>query len=284
MFHVKHRPCCQTGQPLLNHRMATFPPPTITVPVKTRHGATTRTLPEETAIALTYDRATFAVMMASPTDLQDFALGFSLTEGIIATASDIKNLEIISHPAGIECRMDLTPARRDALAARRRFIAGPAGCGLCGMDSMDQAIRAPAPVTSSLTVTTAQITAALAALPAAQTLNNATHAVHAAGFYNPTTGTLLLREDVGRHNALDKLVGAIHHRGDDPTTGIVLLTSRVSIELIQKTAALGAAILVAVSVPSARAVRDAAAANITLIAIARNDGFEIFTHPHRILP
>jgi FdhD protein len=265
--------------------MAPLPPPTITVPVTTGHGtATTRTLPEETAIAFTYDRATFAVMMASPTDLQDFALGFSLSEGIIATASDITNLEIIPLPAGIECRMDLVPARRDGLATRRRFIAGPAGCGLCGMDSLDQAIRPAKQVTSNLTVTAAQISAALAALPAAQTLNNATHAVHAAGFYNPITDSLLLREDVGRHNALDKLVGAIHRRGDDPAAGLVLLTSRVSIELIQKTAALGAAILVAVSVPSARAVRDAAAAGITLIAIARDDGFEIFTHPERILP
>jgi FdhD protein len=265
--------------------MAPFPSPTVTVPATTSRGTTTtRTLPEETAIALTYDRATFAVMMASPTDLEDFALGFSLTEGIIATAQDIIALEIVPLPAGIECRMDLTPARRDGLETRRRFIAGPAGCGLCGMDSLDQAIRAPAPVTSNLTVTPAQITAALAALPAAQTLNHATHAVHAAGFYNPATGTLLLREDVGRHNALDKLIGAIHRRGDDPATGIVLLTSRVSIELIQKIATLGAPILVAVSVPSARAVRDAAAAGITLIAIARNDGYEIFTHPNRILP
>jgi FdhD protein len=265
--------------------MAPLPPPTITVPVTTGHGtATTRTLPEETAIALTYDRATFAVMMASPLNLQDFALGFSLAEGIIATASDITNLEIIPLPTGIECRMTLVPARRDALETRRRFIAGPAGCGLCGLDSLDQAIRPPAPVTSTLTVTAAQISAALAALPAAQTLNHATRAAHAAGFYNPATATLLLREDVGRHNALDKLIGALHQRGDDPTAGIVLLTSRVSIELIQKTAALGAAILVAVSVPSARAVRDAAAAGITLIGIARADGFEIFTHPGRILP
>jgi FdhD protein len=258
--------------------------PTTSVLITTWPGAkqSTRTLPEETPIALTYDRATFAVMLASPLDLHDFAVGFSLSEGIIATEADIAAFEIADLPAGIECRMDLAPARRAALDKRRRTIAGPAGCGLCGMDSLEQAIRAPKKVTSTLTVTPAQITNAMARLPGLQSLNAATRAVHAAGFYHPASDELLVREDVGRHNALDKLIGALHCAGTDPATGVVLLTSRVSIELIQKAAMLGAGILVAVSVPTARAVRDADAAGLTLAAVARDDGFEIFTHPHRI--
>jgi FdhD protein len=265
--------------------MTTLPDPTSRVPVTNWPAAkqSTRLLPEETAIALTYNRNTFAVMMASPQDLTDFAIGFSLSEGIIETAADITGFEIAVLPAGIECRMDLAPAKRDALEQRRRHIAGPAGCGLCGMDSLDAAIRPPHLVTSNLTVTAQQIAAAIARLPALQTLNAATRAVHAAGFYSPASDEMLVREDVGRHNALDKLIGAIHQSGTNPATGILLLTSRVSIELIQKAAMLGAGIIAAVSVPSARAVRDAGAANITLIAIARDDGFEIFTHPWRII-
>jgi FdhD protein len=221
-------------------------------------------------------------MLASPLDLQDFAIGFSLSEGIVASAADITTFEIVELPAGIECRMDLAPSRRAALETRRRRIAGPAGCGLCGMDSLAEAIRPPRKVTSNLTVTPAQMTAAMARLPALQSLNAATRAVHAAGFYNPATDAILVREDVGRHNALDKLIGALHCAGTDPAEGVVLLTSRVSIELVQKAAMLGAGILAAVSVPSARAVRDADAAGITLIAVARDDGFEIFTHPQRV--
>ncbi len=258
---------------------------TVSVAVTAWRGATSateRTLPEETPIALTYDRATFAVMLASPQDLQDFAIGFSLSEGIIVTEADIAACEIADLPAGIECRMDLVPARRAALEKRRRHIAGPAGCGLCGMDSLAEAIRKPRRVTSTLIMPAAQIAAAVARLPGMQSLNAATRAVHAAAFYNPASDEFLVREDVGRHNALDKLIGALHRAGADPAAGVLLLTSRVSIELIQKAAVLGAGILVAVSVPTARAVRDAEAAGITLIAVARNDGFEIFTNSWRI--
>ncbi len=258
--------------------------PTVTAPTTIWRGAASagaRVLPEETAVALTYDRETFAVMMASPQDLADFALGFSLSEGIIDAPTDIRALEIVTLPLGIECRMELTPARRTALDLRRRRIAGPAGCGLCGMDSLEQAIRPPRQVAHTLRLPAAAIAAAMARLPAEQHLNRMTRAVHAAGIYTPADDTLLVREDVGRHNALDKAIGAAAHLAPSPR--IVLLTSRVSIELIQKTAMLGAEILAAVSVPSARAVRDAKAAGITLIAIARDDGFEVFTHPERLL-
>jgi len=242
--------------------------------------AGSRALPEETAIAVTYGRETFAVMMASPQDLEDFALGFSLSESIIESQADITSLDIFTLPLGIECRMELTHAKRDALAARRRRIAGPVGCGLCGMDSLEQALRPAKPVPHSLRLSASEIAGALSRLPKAQTLNQATRAVHAAALYTPGAPELLVREDVGRHNALDKLIGAATIAGRH---GIILLTSRVSIELIQKAAIFGAEILAAVSVPSARAVRDAEQAGITLIAVARDDGFEIFTHPERII-
>ncbi len=241
-----------------------------------------RALPEEVAVAMTYDRVTFAVMMASPMDLEDFAVGFSLSEGIIESPSDVEQLEILVLPLGLECRMVLTPAKRDRLEARRRRIAGPVGCGLCGMDSLSEAVRTPAVVESALHVSAEQIASAMARMYPLQTLNQETRAVHAAAFFNPADDSLSVREDVGRHNALDKMIGSVARSGLPGRDGVVLLTSRVSIELIQKTAILGAGIMVAVSVPSARAVRDAHAAGITLIAVARQDGFEIFTHPERI--
>ena len=261
----------------MTHAAHTFP---VTAWRTGRHTPATRFLPEETAVALTYDRATFAVMMATPRDLEDFAVGFSLSEGIIAAPCDIMALEIIGLEAGIECRLALTPARRDALEARRRRIAGPAGCGLCGIDSLAEAIRAPTPVTSTATISAGALQSAFTSLGAAQTLNHQTRAVHAAAFLSGET--LLVREDIGRHNALDKVIEAALRQDANPNTGVILLTSRVSIELIQKTAIFGAPILAAISVPTARAVREAEAANITLIAIARDDGFEVFTHPTRI--
>ncbi len=241
-----------------------------------------RKLPEETAVALTYDRVTFAVMMASPQDLQDFAVGFSLSEGIIQRPEDILSYELRVLPLGLECRMELRPDRREALEARRRRIAGPVGCGLCGMDSLIEAIKPPKPVHCDITVPASKIQAAIRRLPELQALNRETRAVHAAAFYTQEDDALIVREDVGRHNGLDKLIGAVKRAGRQGPEGVVLLTSRVSIELIQKTAALGAGIIVAVSVPSARAVREAEAAGMTLIAVARDDGFEIFTHPERI--
>jgi FdhD protein len=236
-------------------------------------------LPEEFAIALTYDRVSFAVMMATPQNLEDFARGFSLSEGIIERPEDITALEIVDVEAGIECRMSLAPARRARLDARRRKIAGPVGCGLCGIDSLNEAVRPAKPVVSNFQISARDISDAFAQLSSAQSLNRETRAVHAAGFLSGAA--LLVREDIGRHNALDKVIGAALTQ--NAARGAILLTSRVSIELVQKTAAFGAPILAAISVPTARAVREADAAGITLIAVARDDGFEIFTHPARII-
>jgi FdhD protein len=243
---------------------------------------TARVIPVETPVALTYDGATHAVMMATPADLDDFAIGFSLTEGIIQRTADLKSLEIEEHPDGMELRMWLDAGLGAARAKRRRTIAGPTGCGLCGVESLEAASAAPPKVASGGTFSGADIREALASLEPAQTLNLETRAVHGAGYWTKARGLVALREDVGRHNALDKLVGAVHRLGVDPAAGIVVLTSRVSVEMVQKTAVMGAPIIVAVSAPTSLAITTAEAANITLIAVARRDAFEIFTGRERI--
>jgi FdhD protein len=245
-----------------------------------------RSVPEETAIALTYNGGSYAVMMATPRDLADFAVGFSLSEGIIQSPGDIDSLEVVDLDDGIELRMWLGQAKADRLSERRRHIAGPTGCGLCGIDSITEAVRPAAIVPQGSSFSPQQIAAAMQSIPPLQVINIETRAVHAAGFWTPARGIVALREDVGRHNALDKLAGALAQeklQGKvDTSEGMVLLTSRVSVEMVQKTAAIGAPLMVAVSAPTALAVRMADAANITLAAIARADGFEVFTHPQRI--
>jgi FdhD protein len=240
-----------------------------------------RILAEEVPVAFSYDGATHAVLMATPDDLEDFALGFSYTEGIITTAAEIAELAVVSIPDGIVLRMWLTGGRSDAFAARRRRFVGPAGCGMCGLESLAEAQRTIPMVTYGLQVSRRDIEEAVTALPARQQLNMQTRAVHAAAFWQPAGG-LVLREDVGRHNALDKLAGALLRAGWLAADGVIVLSSRISIELVQKAGMMGVAIIVGVSAPTALAVRTAEASGLTLIGIARDDGFEVFTHPERI--
>jgi FdhD protein len=241
-----------------------------------------RVIPEETAVAFTYNGGSYAVMMATPQDLRDFALGFSLTERVIASRGQIESLDIVEAAAGIELRMWLKQPFGAALGERRRHMAGPTGCGLCGLESLAEAMRPPPRVSAGQCFTSTQIMRALQAVAPMQELNRQTRAMHAAAFWQPATGLVALREDVGRHNALDKLAGALARGGIALRDGMVLLTSRVSVEMVQKAAAIDASVMVAVSAPTALAVRTAEAAGITLAAIARHDGFEVFTHPHRI--
>ncbi len=263
------------------------PPPSLNVPcLAWRSGemsASARAVPEETAIAFTFNGATHAVMMATPADFEDFAVGFALTEGLIESSSEIASLDVVATPLGIELRIWLPEERAKSYAARRRSMAGPTGCGLCGIESLEEATR-PAPfVANASRFDSGAIVEAMASLSAEQKLNRLTHAIHAAGFWTPVRGLVGVREDVGRHNALDKLIGALARGGDVAAHGIVLLTSRVSIELIQKAARLGAPVVAAVSAPTAAGVRLAEACGITLVAVARGQDFEVFTHHQRII-
>jgi FdhD protein len=241
-----------------------------------------RIVAEETPIAIVHDAATYAVMMATPADLEDFAIGFSLTEGVIERPEDVTGLEIAAGELGIELRMWLAPDRGEALLTRRRTMAGPTGCGLCGIESL-AALKRPRrrPLAEPCPLSADDIRAAMASIEGSQTLGRQTRAVHAAGFWRKGEGLVALREDVGRHNALDKLAGAMARAGVDPA-GVLVLTSRVSVELVEKAAVMGVAVIAAVSAPTALAIRTAEANDITLIAVARPDGFEVFTRTDRL--
>jgi FdhD protein len=241
-----------------------------------------RAIPEETAIAFTYNTASYAVMMATPQDLEDFAVGFSLTEGVISSLDVIESIDIVEEAMGVELRVWLKSPEAAEFLGRRRKLAGPTGCGLCGVESLTEAMRPPPEVGEGRVFTPGDIMSAVDALLPLQVLNQETRAVHGAGFWQPERGLIALREDVGRHNALDKLAGALARGGVSARDGVIVLTSRVSIEMIQKSAAIGAPVVVAVSAPTALAVRMAESCGMTLAAIARKDGFEVFTHPHRI--
>jgi len=251
-----------------------------------KHGISSpsvRELAEECAIALTYNRLTHAVMMATPADLQDFAVGFSLSEGIVPDASCIEDFAVIEAEGGLELRMWIAPAHLAVLEQRRRRLAGATGCGMCGLESLAEAMRPVPTVGTGLVFTAAEVQQACASLSAGQVLNRATRAVHGAGFWTRSDGLVAVREDVGRHNALDKLGGALAREGRPASEGMVLLTSRISIELVQKAARMGACVIAAVSAPTALAVRAAERSGLTLLGVAREDGFEIFSGGHRLI-
>jgi FdhD protein len=246
-------------------------------------GVADRMVPEETPVALSYAGTTHAVMMASPADLEDFALGFSLTEGIVGSPEEIEAIEVQDMDPGIDIQIRLKDTANTRFEARRRRLAGPVGCGLCGIESIEEAMRSVDAVDASrLALDAGDIARSVRLLANRQPFHAGTGAVHAAGFYLPGQGIVMAREDVGRHNALDKLAGALARAGIDGAAGAVVVTSRVSVEMVQKTAAIGAPVIVAVSAPTALAIRTAEEAGMTLVALVRGDEFDIFTHPERV--
>ncbi len=240
--------------------------------------------PEEVPVAITIDGMSQAVLMATPHDLHDFALGFALTEGLIASPADVEGFEEAEVSAGgfaaIEARLWLRPGLAAGLAERRRSMVGPVGCGLCGVDSIAAALPAIVPVASDWSMPPGDVARAIAALAAGQVLRAQTPAIHGAAFWDGTGA--LTREDVGRHNALDKLAGALALGGVDGGQGAIAMSSRLSVDLVQKSARIGAPILIGASAPTGLAREWAERAGITLIARARGASFELYTHPRRI--
>lgn len=242
-----------------------------------------RMVPEETPIAFSYNGTTHAVMMASPIDIEDFAVGFSLSEGIVGRAEDVREILVQEFETGIDVQISLAEGANEALRMRRRHMAGPVGCGLCGIESIEEAIRPVNIVANAgLRLNSADIARSVRLLSAMQPIHAETGAVHAAGFYMPGRGIVEAREDVGRHNALDKLAGALARQGIDGASGAVVVTSRVSVEMVQKSAIIGTPILIAVSAPTALALRTAEEAGMTVVALVRGDDFDVFTGSGRI--
>ena len=238
--------------------------------------ADTRTVAVETPVQVAFADVPFAVMMLTPADLVDFAYGFSLTEGVIERAEQIRGVVVGALEDGIALRIALVGERLHAHLARQRAMTGRTGCGVCGIDDIEALRRARAADGPAPGVAVAAIGRALRALDERQTLNLATRAVHGAAWAGLDGDIALIREDVGRHNALDKLIGGCLRAGVDPRSGFVLITSRCSFEMVEKTASFGARTLVAISAPTSLAIERARALDVTLIAIARRDTLTVF--------
>jgi len=236
----------------------------------------------EVPVALAYNGVSHVVMMATPSNLVDFSLGFSVSEGILADSTELLDLEIEERKTGIRVSMTIAEERFAGLKERRRNMTGRTGCGLCGVDDLTQ-VACPLPrVGTGVKVGVGAIHQALNALPAWQPANAETGAVHAAAWATATGEIALVREDVGRHNALDKLIGAMEHCQTDPEAGFAVITSRCSFEMVQKAATIRIPILVAISAPTTMALRIAEQTGITLVALARSDSINVYTNPARI--
>ena len=237
---------------------------------------------EEQPVSLEYNGISHAVMMATPTALEDFALGFSLTEGIVAATTEILEMQLQRHEHGLCVAMRITARRESALRERRRTLAGRTGCGLCGIDSLAHFDQMPAPVGATQRIDASVLAQAMQEMERTQPLRELTAATHAAAWMAGDGSLHALREDVGRHNALDKTVGALHHAAIDPSTGALLVTSRASYEMVQKAASAGVGVLAAVSAPTALAIRTAQALNLTLVAFARGQRHVVYSHAWRL--
>jgi FdhD protein len=241
-----------------------------------------RVVPDEVPVALVYNGISHVVMMATPLDLEDFALGFSLSEGILNDPAELLDVETAPAGEGVEVRLQIVGRAFAALKERRRNLTGRTGCGLCGIDSIDQAIRDLPPIVNERRFAVAAIFRAIDALPALQLLNQESRTLHAAAFCDAEGTVLALREDVGRHNALDKLIGFLRRQKIDPATGFGVITSRCSSEMVQKAVAMGLPMLVAVSAPTGLAQELADRHGLTLVALARSDSLIIVSEGWRL--
>lgn len=240
-------------------------------------------LPDEVPVALEYNGVSHAVMLATPADLEDFALGFSLTEGLIDERADLLDVEPEQRREGIVLRLRITGRCEARLKLRRRNLAGRTGCGLCGTDSLDQVLRPPAGPLPPTRVTLAALQQAMRELARGQPLQHATGATHAAAWCNAAGALQLVREDVGRHNALDKLIGALTRSALDAGCGLVAVTSRASVEMVQKTVAAGVPVLAAMSAPTALAVASARGAGLLLAGFVRDARATVYCGGERVI-
>ena len=237
---------------------------------------------EEVPISLIYNGIPHVVMLATPTNLEEFALGFSITEGIIKSPQELLSARVYNRSNGIEVQIKIPEERFQCMSDKGRNLTGRTGCGLCGASTLKQAIRKPSEVVGDLRVSAIDLSNALTELVSFQKLNKMTGAVHAAAWVIPGKGIIDIREDVGRHNALDKLIGFLLRTEKELSSGFVLVTSRASFEMVQKTAWVGINMLVAISAPTGLAIRLANETNLTLIGFARGDQHVVYTHPHRL--
>ncbi|AMO98781.1 formate dehydrogenase family accessory protein FdhD [Collimonas arenae] len=239
---------------------------------------------EEVPVALEYNGISHAVMMATPANLEDFALGFSLTEGILQDRSELFDCEIVEAIDGIQVQMRIATERFVSLKEKRRNLTGRTGCGLCGAETLQQAVRKPAAVVCNVRFSASTIYAGMAAMHKQQQLQQVTGATHAAAWLHADGSISVVREDVGRHNALDKLIGALAQKNPqhDFANGAVLITSRASYEMVQKSATMGIGFIVAVSAPTALAIRLAEQANVTLLGFVRQTGHVAYAHSQRL--
>lgn len=237
---------------------------------------------EECPVALTYHAVPHVVMLASPANLEDLGVGFTWSEGIVSHPREIRSVEVFSEAGSLEVRIGIDTERFSALLRRRRNLTGRTGCGLCGAETVEEAIRSPAAVSQGLHIASAELHAQLAALHARQPLNLSTGSVHAAAWVLPGAGIQIVREDVGRHNALDKVIGALARAGIDGSAGYLIITSRASYEMVQKAASVGITFLAAVSAPTAFAVDLAERTGLTLVGFARAESHVVYAHPQRL--
>lgn len=242
---------------------------------------------DEAPLALVYNGEPHAVMMATPLDLEDFAVGFSISEGVIEHPGELHSCEIVRQAqdslGGCELRLHIPPLRQAALQRRRRNLLGRTGCGLCGAETLAEAQRAPRRVAAGVPVHAAALQRALEALQGLQRLNAATGATHAAAWAEPSGAIRLIREDVGRHNALDKLIGALLREEIDTARGFALITSRASYEMALKAAMAGMPLLAAISAPTAYAIRISEEAGLSLLGFFRGERFVIYSCPARVV-